>query len=235
MHASISNTKFLNKAKALLFKIGLVRFFALSRKRVGALQQLGWFETNMEKLLVSGKQPKPWFVYGAIDYLEHIVAPSSRVLELGGGGSTLFWLNRGNPVTTIEQDTAWSGLLNKAVGVSGSWKLVEVSGIDLKTLEDLEVNQKFDVIVNDFNSETSRGDVADWIDERLATNGLIIWDNSDRQDYSAGIERLKSLGYGWVSFFGLGPINAYAFETTIFSKAFTQPTWEISPRKRILY
>lgn len=71
-----------------LYKFKLIRFVALYRADKGALGQMGWTDVCLNKLLVSGPEPKPWFVYGAIDYIEHTINPSMRILELGGG-----WVN----------------------------------------------------------------------------------------------------------------------------------------------
>lgn len=71
--------------KKLLNRFVLIRFLGLFRSRNGALGQLGWKEVNFKTLRISGKSSLPWFVYGAIDYLEHSVDPRAKVLELGGG------------------------------------------------------------------------------------------------------------------------------------------------------
>lgn len=96
--------------------------------------------------------------------------------------------------------------------------------------------QEFDVNdFNDFNGGTRRGSVATWMAEHLSENGVIVWDNSDRMDYREGLAELETLGFGRLSFFGLGPVNAYAFETSIFSRDIKSPSWQLPIKNTIKY
>lgn len=84
-----------------LFRAGWV-----PASRVRALQQTGWLPSVREDAPVdSKKRPLPWLTYPAIDFLDQIVAPDERVLEIGGN-SSLWWANPGNDVTVIEADEA---------------------------------------------------------------------------------------------------------------------------------
>ena len=210
-----------------LNKFTIIRFLALYRANRGALGQVGWNDVNLNRLLVSGPEPKPWFVYGAIDYIEHTFNPSMRILELGGGGSTLFWLNRGHDVTTIETNPYWLQTMNSTMAGLANWKCHLVDEITPVILDELEL-KSFDVIVNDFGG--NREQVVDAMMKLLNENGYIIWDNSDRKSYQVGIEKLISNGFGYVSFFGLGPINSYAWETRILSKQIPKINWFISSK-----
>ena len=221
-----------SRMKTEIMRISLVRLLALARRRSGALGQLGWLHVDFEKLRYSGKHPVPWFIYGAIDFIEHQINPSARVLELGGGGSTAYWLNRGHDVVTIEQDPAWLARMKSAIGKSENWTPVHMADINSNSLDEQDLGM-FDVIVNDFSGP--RAEVADWMVMALKPSGWIIWDNSDRESYRAGIEHLKNQGFGSVSFFGLGPINSYASETTVFSKSLTIPTWPVRETNSIDY
>jgi hypothetical protein len=224
----------INFLKSILIRSRIVRFLALARKS-GALGQLGWLQVKFDDLLLSGKSPVPWFSYGAIDYINQTISPNSLVLELGGGGSTSYWTERGNSVTTVESDEAWSKKIRDSLG--DTLNLIEVIFIEQISPETLQVlgSQKFDVIVNDFNFGSGRGSVASWMAGHLTENGAIIWDNSDREAYIEGLAELESLGFGRISFFGLGPVNPYAFETSIFSKTIRSPSWEVPTRNIIKY
>jgi hypothetical protein len=218
--------------RAFLQKFTFLRFLALYRNTHGALGQLGWKKVSMGRLLVSGDEAKPWLVYGATDFLEHTISPSARILELGGGGSTLFWLNRGNEVVTIENDGEWFCRMKEVVGTNPNWKPYLVEEISIPSLEKLNLGQ-FDVIVNDFIGD--RSSVTKWIENRLNLGGFIVWDNSDRASETVALDSLKNSGYGHIDFFGLSPINSFALQTTVLSKSLKSPNWEISRKKTILY
>jgi predicted O-methyltransferase YrrM len=49
----------------------------------------------------------PWLSFGAIIALESVLSPEMSVLELGSGGSTLFFANHCRIVFSIETDQKW--------------------------------------------------------------------------------------------------------------------------------
>jgi predicted O-methyltransferase YrrM len=49
----------------------------------------------------------PWLTYGAILALEELLTPTMRVLELGSGGSTLFFARRVASVVSFETNETW--------------------------------------------------------------------------------------------------------------------------------
>jgi len=62
--------------------------------------------------------------YQAIAFLGKILTPGSNVFEYGGGGSTLFCLDRGARVVTVEHDPEWLSLLTdktRADHLSENW------------------------------------------------------------------------------------------------------------------
>jgi hypothetical protein len=66
----------------------------------------------------------PWLTFPCIGLLEKTIGAGSRVFEYGGGGSTLFFLDRGATVVTAEHDPEWFVLLQGRIGhgdVAGRW------------------------------------------------------------------------------------------------------------------
>lgn len=208
------------------------RFFGLARPSRGGLNQLGWFHVDsLARNEIIGF--RPWWVYGAIDLVEHWLDPSSSVLELGSGGSTLFWAERGNPVTSIENSASW---LKKVADATAQYKDVNlVFGDYPEAVARLGVSRPFDVLVIDHFTDGSRSDVLKHCLPLLTNEAVIIWDNSDRQDSESGRNELLRLGYKEIAFFGLSPGNAYCSQTSIFSRAFPQRSWSVSQKKTIDY
>ena len=52
----------------------------------------------------------------------------------------------------------------------------------------------------------------------LKEEGVIIWDNSDRPQYSEAYEFLVSKGFNRIDFYGMGPISAHSWCTSVFYK-----------------
>jgi len=63
----------------------------------------------------------------------------------------------------------------------------------------------------------------DLVDSKLiaySRDTVIVWDDSEREQYSEAIERIQTAGFRRIRFFGLGLSNPYAWETPIFLKTF---------------
>lgn len=68
---------------------------------------------------------RPWMTFQSIDFLGKNLIHGSNVFEYGGGGSTLYCLDRGANVVTVEHDIKWFWLLDKKIqedNLSQNWK-----------------------------------------------------------------------------------------------------------------
>ena len=65
----------------------------------------------------------PWLTFGAIMTLERIVNKKMKVLELGGGGSTVFFSNNCQSVKTFETNKVWADMLKE--------KLAWINNVDI--------------------------------------------------------------------------------------------------------
>jgi hypothetical protein len=63
-------------------------------------------------------------------------------------------------------------------------------------------------------------------------NGIVVFDNSDRWQYSIGLEALRDLAFGRIDFFGAGPSNTYEWCTSIFARSMA-PFLAIPPREKL--
>lgn len=54
------------------------------------------------------KNPRPWLPRDAVAYLSEIVRPTDRVLEFGGGSSSLWWCKHAGFVYTCEANGEWA-------------------------------------------------------------------------------------------------------------------------------
>lgn len=75
------------------------------------------YYARWKKALESGSNTMqdrlPWLSFPAITYLESHVNSTDKVFEYGGGGSTLFWIDRVAEVVTVEHDKEWFDLLRE--------------------------------------------------------------------------------------------------------------------------
>jgi hypothetical protein len=192
------------------------------------IQQLGWLESRRSKTSVDFLgNAIPWWTYSCTDYLNQVVRASAKIIEFGGGASTIFWLSRGNDVTTIENDEKWASKLSADVSKmsrSSEWNLLMMEKIEPREVMNVLGKNTFDVVVNDFSGD--RNIIIDVLISICKDDGFIIWDNSDRVEYQTSIQKLLDSKFKKIDFFGLSPINAFACQTTIFNKNFPQPHGE---------
>ncbi len=65
-------------------------------------------------------------------------------------------------------------------------------------------------------------------------HGVIVFDNSNRGQYSIGYEALRDLGFGRIDFIGPGPVNTTDSCTSIFAKHIT-PFLTVPKRDRLIH
>ncbi|HXG63295.1 MAG TPA: class I SAM-dependent methyltransferase [Planctomycetota bacterium] len=178
-----------------------------------------YWEARSRPLL---KRPRPFLVVDAIRFLERTIRPGHRVLEVGGGNSTLWFLERGATVTTVEHDPEWAagievryaaererfaraGSGGLSVHVLGGRKAVDF-------LEGLE-GASFDLALIDCaNAVTLRVEALRAARPKVKSGGWLVLDNSDHpQNWAAA--RLMS-GCAALRFTGFAPMSLGVSQTS---------------------
>lgn len=157
----------------------------------------------------------PWLPFRLIDELEQIVGPGSKVFEYGGGGSTLWFLDRGAEVVTVEHHDAWADTLESYASASG-WTLLRASAeheyAEYVAAVDAYPKDHFDVVLVD-GRERARCLLA--AASRVRPGGMLILDDSDRERYTSAAEQVPWPREQVVGFAPAKPTLAY---TTVFRK-----------------
>jgi hypothetical protein len=153
----------------------------------------------------------PWWTFDAIDEVDAFLAtrPHARVLEYGSGASTVWLARRADSVTSIEHDIGWHPVVAAQVA--------SMPGVDLRLVPPdapadtgpgyrsfkpgwqnssfrhyVEAIDQlpglFDLIVIDGRA---RAACLDHAESRLAPDGMIVFDNSNRSRYRAAIAGSK--------------------------------------------
>jgi len=154
------------------------------------------------------KKPVPFLVVDAVHFLNKIVRPRMRILEIGGGNSTLYFLNKGCSVITIEHSKQWANFITKYIdsdvitNKETDFQLKILKGQDainfLKKLPD----NTFDVVLIDCADEyTRRNDCVETSRSKIKKGGWMVLDDSDHPSKWLGVdlmsdyERLRFTGY----------------------------------------
>ena len=151
----------------------------------------------------------PWLTYPAIEYLEQLDLSKRRVFEFGCGNSTFFWAQRVEAVHSVEHNREWYDLIS--ADAPGNCQLT-YAPTEKEYLEVLgKDGRRWDLIVIDGILRTK---CAATVFLSLAPGGMIILDNSDW--YADLAAYLRSTSLLQIDFSGFGPVNDYAWTTSIF-------------------
>lgn len=148
----------------------------------------------------------PWWTFACIDQVDDFLdrRPGARVFEWGSGASTLWLAARSGHVQSVEHDADWAGILLPRLPANVDLTIVPPApsptpavgsakrghaGLDFSTYVAAidAVDGDFDMIVIDGRArEACLGRAI----RRLAPDGLIVFDNVDRQRYRDAIGAL---------------------------------------------
>jgi len=182
----------------------------------------------------------PWWTYGAIDEVEKRLAAlqgRARVFEYGAGASTLWLAKRSAEVASVEHDVGFAASMQDLFARHANISLAVVPDAPAKGhagearskrkgyehrafdayVASIAARQgQFDLIVIDGRARNACLAAAL---ERLAPDGVILFDNSDRSEYRQAIE-----GSGLVErrLAGRAPALPISSQTSILSRTTAQ-------------
>ena len=174
---------------------------------------------------------QPWMTFTAVAWLSAQIRPDWSVFEYGSGGSTLFFADRVGRVISVEHDEEWAASMQPALATCRDvveYRLVPPTcGSLAPRISSARYNRptadfadyvatvrdypkhSFDLIIVD-----GRGRVAclEACRDRLKPGGIVVLDNSAREDYAAAFPAFAS----WEvhHFYGLGLHNRRPWRTT---------------------
>lgn len=139
----------------------------------------------------------PWMGRTVVDFLRKRLKYNMRVFEWGCGNSTLFWSHYVKEVVSVEHNYTWYEKMKKIVpeNVNVQYCELEYGGEYCRKI--LENGQLFDIIVIDGRD---RVNCAASAVKSLNPQGVIVWDNSERESYVQGYQMLQELGFKKIEF-----------------------------------
>ena len=176
------------------------------------LKELGVF-TSVEGELLNGESEHiPLLTSSFLDWFETQKWNSLSLLELGAGGSTLYFSKFFKQVTSYETNQSWFDKI--LLKTPSNVNLVKVDSIfSALHKNNIENIHSFDVILIDAGE--NRAKLARWlVNENY--KGIIFFDNSEWYRNSVGMF-LKE-GYVEIPFFGLKPIEDWVSCTSILAE-----------------
>lgn len=175
-----------------------------------------YFQSKKHPLI---KNPVPFLTMDAIRFLDSLVRPGINVLEVGGGNSSLWFLEHGVKLTTYEHNHEWGTMvLNEVRANPGKYyeerfNLRIMQGRD--TVNDLMrlPEKAFDILlVDSMNDYTRRTECLRAAISKVKEGGYIVLDNSDNPCNWSADDMLK--GKEMHRFTGYAPMSLFVCQTT---------------------
>lgn len=180
----------------------------------------------------------PWITLPSITYTKRFLKKDMRVFEYGCGGSTLFFADRVNEVVSVEHNQEWYVKIKKVLeeNKADHVRLMHIEPVMQENEVDLYFSgnddytglsfrnyvnviseypdKYFDLILIDGRARTAcfMKSIA-----KLKDNGIIVWDNSERERYRTD-ETFQSPDFIKLEMPGPTPFSKDFTLTTIFKK-----------------
>lgn len=172
------------------------------------------FNKSIEKSLPidADEQPIPLYTYPAIEYLKSLDFSNKKIFEFGSGHSTLFWLNKGACITSVENSKKWFEQLSQKTQDQQNFQIIFAKKDDyINSI--LNSDTRYDVIIIDANE--NRFQCTQNAIKKIKDDGIIIIDNSDWFENSTKLIR-DQLDFIQSDFYGFRPSKQNTSVTSIF-------------------
>ncbi len=140
-------------------------------------QNWQWYHPRNHKDII----PKPWLAEAAIEYFESLLNKDMKVIEHGGGGSTLWLAERVAEVMTVEQNAAWYEAIRAKAPIN-----VCMCGAFVTDTPD------YDLLFIDGEPVEDRGWWLDHAREYVRAGGHIVLDNANRPEYAGARAKFQA-------------------------------------------
>jgi hypothetical protein len=186
----------------------------LLHRQEGYFIETGWIQSVEQQLPVDvNGNPIPWLTYSFIEFISRRIQSHHTVFEYGCGNSTLYFSQRVKMITAAENDLAWYEKFNKMIpsNVNLLYREQVYDGEYCKLA--MRTGKKYDIIIVDGRN---RVNCIKNIFPALKDDGVIILDDSERNEYQEGIKFLTRKKFKSIDFWGISPGLFYNKCTTVF-------------------
>lgn len=180
----------------------------------GYLIDTGWINSFIKKEPVDKyNSPIPWLTYPAINFLSERLNRDFLMFEYGSGNSTLYYSKIVKKVIAVEHNKAWYEKIKSRLSENSEIIFVNFDYNEIYCQTIKSTNQKFDIIIID--AEDRVNCIKNCLNN-ISENGVIILDDSEREEYNEGIEFLKQNEFKRLDFRGISAGFIHQKITTIF-------------------
>jgi predicted O-methyltransferase YrrM len=151
--------------------------------------------------------------YSIIQFLDERLTKDLAIFEFGSGYSYLYFAQRARHVTSVEYDTTWLESIKKMApeNLSLLYRQHDIDGSYCRSIN--ESGGSFDIVVVD--GRDRKNCVREGI-RALSETGVILLDDSEREEYRTAISLAAAQGFRSLTFDGLKTAEWRGARTTIF-------------------
>ena len=182
------------------------------------LKKRGWFRSfSIKRSVNKDGVPIPWWSYGVIDFVEERLTKNMSILEFGSGGSTVWLADRVAGVVTVENDPEWADIVKSFLPANAYLIELSIPGQLIRADLPVMMRSEFHLLIVD--ALANRIECAKAGLPFLAHNGVVLWDNTDGDDWHEIKTLMTSEGFKEISFNGIAPQEVSLSRTTIFYRS----------------
>jgi precorrin-6B methylase 2 len=175
-----------------------------------ALAEDGWFKSYRRGIPIDAAgNPLPWLTYPAIEFLKSRLNEDLTLFEYGCGFSTKWYCTKVKEVTSVENNREWAERVQESLPKNGKVLFKEDQNEFVKAIEQAG---RVDVIVVD---GMAREECYRRATSFLTPRGIIIADNSEREDFADSWPKLQEDGFKKITFTGITPSHFVKSQTSI--------------------
>ena len=160
----------------------------------------------------------PWLTFGAIRQIKKELPAGANVFEFGSGHSTLYWLQSGATVVSVEDDSEWFRLLQAKLsqfhGSTSHLLLAQTKEAYLSAINTVSEKSQDLVLVDGAH----RRDCVIAAIPYVRPGGLLVVDNTDWHWFTE--HPLTGIPMSWVKTVhpGFGPMLGHRSETSVWRR-----------------
>jgi hypothetical protein len=181
-----------------------------------AIITTGWIKSFRRRSVIDqNNEPIPWWTYSFIDFIKDKLKNNLRILEFGSGFSTIWLSFRVKEVIAMEDHSGWAAKTRLRINKNSS--IIEVPAINDFRYYKEQINGLFDIIIID--NRGNRIECAEQNLDKLTHSGVLIWDNTDGEDWPLIKSIMAEKGFKEISFTGMTAQELKLSKTTLFYRS----------------
>lgn len=186
----------------------------LSLRNTGYLVDIGWFNAFKTQTAIDlDNNPLPWVTYSFIDFISARLSKTMKTFEYGSGFSTLYYSKKTQSVTTVEHNKVWYEKMVKhhLTNVQIIYCAEDEKGNYSSSIE--QIKNEYDLIIVD---AIDRVNCIKKSLKALSKSGVVILDDSEREEYTEAFDVMASNNFKHLDFTGISPGCFIRKVTTVF-------------------